>query len=122
MNKTSKELISAMKEIESVIKKHNIAGCIFLANGEGYGEFSFRIDTPSWSMAEFIEQDGKTGIYLKAHMESKRKETEKTINSFFNFQGMIDNAKEVIDGLCKEVLKNFDIAVSEDVVLYRRKD
>lgn len=101
----SPKLKAAMAEIEKVLKKHDIMGTVFLADGLGMGEYLFHWQEPSWSMFRFL-LDKKTGVikgaHTKMHMSSKKEETEMTVNSLFIQRDLIGNAFLKLDAIIND--------------------
>ena len=99
----SQKLKGAMEEIKEILDKHQIAGTIFLADGDKCGEFLIGIDRPDWSNIRFIERaDGSTAIHTKVHMKSAPKETNMTINALYNLQGMMGNVFMMQKAICDD--------------------
>lgn len=103
----SEKLRSAKYEIAEILKKHNIAGSIILADGEGMGEFGFFIDTPNWS-----------GIYLnefgfRIKMNSKTEEAKtnanKSVNAAVVLRDCIGNQFLLADALVTEIKKHVKV-------------
>ncbi len=88
--KTSKKLQKAIDDIELILKKNDIMGMVSLADGESHGEFANFVQNASWSMIEFKDNhDGSMTAHLKAHVKSKPKESNMTVNALIILQDMI---------------------------------
>lgn len=110
MEGVSEELKTAMEEIKAVAKKYDINGCIFLADGLKNGEFALLHDQPSWSQLEFIpKEDGSVDVKVKVRMKTNPENTNRTINSIYNLQGMMSNCWLMNDGIIKTMEKEIDI-------------
>ena len=101
----------ASNEILQVLKKYDVGGAIFLADGETHGEYRLSVDTPTWSMIRFVK--GQQVIHLKAHAKSKPFETNKTINSLFVLRDMLGGCFMGLDSLIKRTQELMNIEVGE---------
>lgn len=86
-------LKTAMEEVKTILKKHDIAGHVVLSSGEQC-EFLNWIgsdgDGPTWSCLNFIDN----GIRLKASASKDHNERFKlnsTVKMIFSMQGLLTN-------------------------------
>ena len=124
MRGVSKELKSAMSEIDEIIKKYDINGAIFLADGKGNGEFKIHFETPTWSMARFLKtkKSGNEYWHLKSYMKSKPVETNRTISSIFNIEGMLMHVCHIVMTLCKDLDKRLNLDHDKNPMIIDSKD
>ena len=109
MSEVSEELKEAMKEIHSIIKKYDIMGTVFLADGLSHGEYASFKESPSWSMVRFIQKNDKTVMHLKAYNKTKKEESNKTINSLYVIRSMMGQMYMSDDKTISEIEKRIDI-------------
>jgi len=118
MEGVSLELKRAMSQIDSIIKKFDINATVLLADGLGNGEFKMYHDKPTWSMLRFLPRKDKSmAVHTKMHMKSKPKETERTINSIYNIQGMMSNLWLMNDAICKDFESKVKIEKGESKII-----
>lgn len=93
-----------MKEIDAVMKKHDIAGAAFLSDGNGNGEFKIYADHPTWSMLRFLPhgKNGGVAVHTKMHMQSRPVETNRTVNALFSTLDMMGNVWLMINDITKD--------------------
>lgn len=110
MKGVSEKLKAAMEEISKVTKAYDINACVFLADGEKNGEFKIFHDKPTWSQLEFNTlKDGSTAVRVKVRMKTKPENTNKTVNSIYNLQGMMTEVWLMNDSIIKTMKKEMDI-------------
>ena len=110
MEGVSEKLKEAMEEVKATAKKYDINGCIFLADGLGNGEFVLLHDKPSWSQLEFNPlPDGSVQTKIKVRMKTNPENTNRTVNSIYNLQGMMSNVWLMNDGIIKTMEKEMEI-------------
>lgn len=111
MNGMSKQLKTAMAEINEVLQKHDIAGAIFLADGKKNGEFSINFDKPSWSVLSFEDlKDGTVKTHIKVRKD-KQEEADRTVNSIFNIHGQMSHMWLGIEQITKALQAKINIQV-----------
>ena len=98
---------SVIHEIESVLKKHDVAGAVILANGEGNSEYRLFIDTPTWSTIRFVK-DGE-GIHMQVYAKSKPIETGKTVNMIVHFKDQLGENFMRVDKIGKMMHQHLNI-------------
>jgi len=114
MNKVSKKLQKAMKEIEDIARKNDIMGVIALADGEQHGEFGNFIDLPDWSNVKFTHiDDGSSRVDIKVYGKSMPTETNKTVNALVILRDIVGNQYMTLDKLVNMVKEKVDIQEDE---------
>jgi len=111
MDGVSPTLQTARKEIEAILKKHDIGGFISLQDGLGNGEFAAFVDTPSWSMIRFLP-DGKDGakrVHLKLYGKTKKVELERTINMLYNGQDVLGQLFMMVDHMKASIAPHIEV-------------
>jgi len=118
MKGVSKELKSAMFEINKIIKEYDINATIILADGNGHGEFKVFHDEPTWSQIRFIpRKDGSVAVHTKAYMNSKPKETNRTINSMYCIQDLLGRIYLMNDNILKDIESKIEIEKDKGVII-----
>lgn len=101
----SPRLIAVSKEISDILKRENIMGNFFIADGEGHGEYRLGLDIPEWSKIQFEDRTVKIGI----HMESDPVNSNKTINALFNIRSMMDAVMQAHDAIVSKILSSVEV-------------
>lgn len=99
-------LKAAVKDIEKVMRQHDIGGAVVLCNGQGHSEYRLFFDTPTWSMLRFLP---KGGIHIKAYAKSRKEETNATINMVVHGLDMCGMVFMLMDKIKKTIGKHFEI-------------
>lgn len=92
MSDRSPILKVAMAEIRKVLETYDIAGCVYLADGQGHGEYMHHITEPSWSMMRDLSRPDKPGevrMHAKLYAKTKPVETNRTVNAMLLLGEMV---------------------------------
>lgn len=108
----SEKLRVAKKEIETVLKKHDIAGSIILADGEGMGEFGYFVTTPTWSGLTPNEQGFR--IQLKMKTDEGKLNANKTVNACVVLRDVLANQFVLADRLVKAIEDHVKIETTSE--------
>jgi hypothetical protein len=101
----SPRLIAVSKEISDILKRENLMGNFFIADGEGHGEYRLGLDIPEWSKIQFEDRTVKIGI----HMESDPENSNKTVNALFNIRSMMDAVMQAHDAIVSKIISSVNI-------------
>lgn len=103
----NKDILPVLDEISAVLKKHDMMGLIFVANGT---HVDFRMEvSASWSVAKLEFHEGNVLVRIrctKAEIpdDAERKsKVEKTVGTFVSFDHCLDAMGENIQGLLKRI-------------------
>lgn len=103
----SPKLKVAVKQIEAILREHDIMGTVVLADGEGHSEWRLFIDTPSWTMIRFLKEGA--AVHIKGYGKSKPIETNKTINAIFSILDVTERVFLMADAIRKKMKETMDI-------------
>jgi len=117
MKGISKKLKKAMSEINDILKDYDIAGCVFLSDGLGNGEFSNYIEQPTWSTIRFIKREKGIAVHLKAYNKTMKEESNKTISALYNIQGMLTNMWLFNDQVTKDIEQRIELQKGESKII-----
>lgn len=101
----NKEIAPVLDEISAILKKHDMAGLVMVAN-KTHADFVMEI-SPSWSCARCEEHDRAGGKAVMLRVRSKlvdypNREAQKssitaTISTFVGFQSLMTRITEQLD-------------------------
>ena len=105
------KLKAAMKEIENVLKKHDLMGILYLADGEEKAEYRYHITEATWSQLEWKKDKSGSmmGIHVKAYGKTEYKKTNMTVNAAFCLCDLHLTGLRVIRMLNEAMDENLDI-------------
>lgn len=107
----NKEILPVLDEISAVLKKHDVAGLVMVAN-QNHCDWRMEV-SPSWSCA-WIEKDGegKEMIRIRSKKEdyptseARNKTLEVTIGCFVTFGDSLDRLRSNINQLLVMISKH----------------
>lgn len=106
-----------MKEIRSVMRKHDVIGMVFLGSKEGYSEFAVPIEC-SWSVLKYEPADqGKMAIRFRAKGKAEGqldRMVQATTNFIFNLASFLDHQRDAWHGLCAVIRQQAEITHNEN--------
>lgn len=94
------KLREAMKDVEAVLKKHDVGGFVSL-NSKTHGEFKLFVDTPSWSKVRWVKE-GEV-MHLKIHMKTTPEESEATVAMLYSIRDLCGQLFMQMDKLAGQV-------------------
>jgi len=114
------KLQQAMKEVNEVLKKHDVIGMIYLADGETRGEFRYHLTDASWAKLEWekVVNTKETGILSYANeavgirLKAKREESKdlnRTINAVYVLKGMMPQGHLILNDIIRVIETNFEV-------------
>lgn len=105
-------------QIKELLKKNNVMGTFFLADGEGHGEYCLGIDVPDWSKIKFDGPKVSIGI----HMKSDKENSAKTINGVLTLRQMMDTLLNEHDTIVSAIMNKVSIQQSPSKFIERDKN
>ena len=96
----SPALREAMKDIEAVMRKHDIGGFVTLQN-KTHAEFRFFVDIPTWSNVRWLKDE--KGFHLKLHAKSDKQNTDATVGMLYSIKDLCALAFGQMDKVSNQI-------------------
>lgn len=109
----SPKLKTVMAEMVKVMEKHDVAGLVILADGQGFSEYRLQLfePKPSWSMLRMLPKN--RGVHVKSYLASKRPETEATINAVMVMLDTLAGVFNMVDQVREAIQKQVQVEVTK---------